>query len=468
MLAAGFDGLGFEVPLDVAAEGCRGIVPSLPLLLDRLERDGFDVTPDHPRDRGRTLRRILLNDADRLVQRLLLHVVGQLIAEQFVEDDPQRVHVAAGIEIRWVAIHLLRTHVLQRAENLTVAGLHRLDGHVGIGGPGDAEVDDLRIARRADENVVGLEIPVDDPLLVAVMHRVTDLFEECKPIGQRQIIGRRIVGQRLGTGDELHRVVRTFAVLVLERAGLVDLGDARMLASNAKVDVVADFRLADIGAGGEGAPLAPLFHRALAANQDKPVAVLNVGGVANVTWIGDDTILAFDTGPGNALIDDWVACHDAGRLDWGGEIARGGAAKASVVEEMLSSPYFAAPPPKSLDRQDFDLALVEAQSLEDGAATLTAVTVGAVMAARQHFPTPVNKWLVTGGGRNNAYFMERLAAGLGAPVLPVESVGWQGDALEAHAFGYLAVRSLRGLPLSLPTTTGVPAPVTGGRLFRPD
>lgn len=245
------------------------------------------------------------------------------------------------------------------------------------------------------------------------------------------------------------------------------LGDARMLASNAKVDVVADFRLADIGAGGEGAPLAPLFHRALAANQDKPVAVLNVGGVANVTWIGDDTILAFDTGPGNALIDDWVACHDAGRLDWGGEIARGGAAKASVVEEMLSSPYFAAPPPKSLDRQDFDLALVEAQSLEDGAATLTAVTVGAVMAARQHFPTPVNKWLVTGGGRNNAYFMESLAAGVGVPVLPVESAGWQGDALEAHAFGYLAVRSVRGLPLSLPTTTGVPAPTTGGQLFCP-
>lgn len=246
------------------------------------------------------------------------------------------------------------------------------------------------------------------------------------------------------------------------------LGDARMLASNAEVDVVADFRVADVGAGGQGAPLAPLYHRALAAGQDKPVAVLNIGGVANVTWIGDDTILAFDTGPGNALIDDWVARHDAGWFDRGGNIARGGTATASVVEEMLSSPYFAAPPPKSLDRQNFDLALIEAQSLEDGAATLTAVTVDAVMAARAHFPTPVKKWLVTGGGRNNAYLMESLAAGLGVPVLPVESAGWQGDALEAHAFGYLAVRSLRGLPLSLPTTTGVRAPMTGGRLVRPD
>jgi anhydro-N-acetylmuramic acid kinase len=246
------------------------------------------------------------------------------------------------------------------------------------------------------------------------------------------------------------------------------LGDAEMLASNAEVDVIADFRVADVSAGGQGAPLAPLYHRALAAGQDKPVAILNIGGVANVTWIGDDTIIAFDTGPGNALIDDWIACHDAGRFDPGGDIARGGTATASVVEEMLSSPYFSAPPPKSLDRQDFDLALIEAQSLEDGAATLTAVTVDAVMAARAHFPTPVKKWLVTGGGRNNAYLMESLAMGLGVPVLPVESAGWQGDALEAHAFGYLAVRSLRGLPLSLPTTTGVPAPMTGGRLVRPD
>ena len=246
------------------------------------------------------------------------------------------------------------------------------------------------------------------------------------------------------------------------------LGDAQLLASNAQVDVVSDFRAADVGAGGQGAPMAPLYHRALAAGQEKPVAVLNIGGVANVTWISDDTILAFDTGPGNALIDDWVARHGGGRFDRGGDFARGGTATASVVEKMLSAPYFAAPPPKSLDRQDFNLALVEAQSLENGAATLTAVTVDAVMTARAHFPKPVKKWLVTGGGRNNAYLMESLAAGLCVPVLPVESAGWQGDALEAHAFGYLAVRSLRGLPLSLPTTTGVPAPMTGGRLVRPD
>jgi anhydro-N-acetylmuramic acid kinase len=246
------------------------------------------------------------------------------------------------------------------------------------------------------------------------------------------------------------------------------LGDARMLASSAEIDVVADFRLADVDAGGQGAPFAPLYHRALATGQTKPVAVLNIGGVANVTWIGDDALLAFDTGPGNALIDDWIGRHDGGRFDRDGNFARRGTATISVVEEMLASPYFEALPPKSLDRQDFDLALVDAQSLEDGAATLTAVTVGAILAAQAHFPEPVGRWLVTGGGRHNAYMMESLAAGLRVPVDPVEAAGWQGDALEAQAFGYLAVRSLRGLPLSLPTTTGVPVPMTGGRLVRSD
>jgi anhydro-N-acetylmuramic acid kinase len=246
------------------------------------------------------------------------------------------------------------------------------------------------------------------------------------------------------------------------------LGDARMLADRTKTDVVADFRLADVAAGGQGAPFAPLYHRVLAGDLDKPVAVLNIGGVANVTWIGEERLLAFDAGPGNALIDDWVARHDRGRFDRDGDFARGGTAAAPVVARMLGASYFVALPPKSLDRQDFDLALMDAQSLEDGAATLTAVTVGAIMSARAHFPKPAKKWLVTGGGRHNAYMMECLAKGLGATVEPVETVGWQGDALEAQAFGYLAARSLRGLPLSLPTTTGVPEPTTGGRLVRPE
>ena len=244
------------------------------------------------------------------------------------------------------------------------------------------------------------------------------------------------------------------------------IGDAALLAQAIGVDVVADFRVADVAAGGQGAPFAPLYHRSL-CEADEPVAVLNIGGVANVSWVGDETLVAFDTGPGNALIDDWVAQHGRGRFDRDGLIARAGKADEYVVSRMLAARYFKVPPPKSLDRQDFDLAALKNLDLEDGAATLTEVTIEAVAVAQSHFPSPVSGWLVTGGGRHNTYMMARLAQRLGVSVKPVEAVGWQGDALEAQAFGFLAVRSLRGLPLSLPTTTGVPAPQTGGRLVKP-
>jgi len=243
------------------------------------------------------------------------------------------------------------------------------------------------------------------------------------------------------------------------------IGDAEMLAEACGIDVVTDFRLADVAAGGQGAPFAPLYHRAL-LDSAEPVAILNLGGVANVTWIEGDRLIAFDTGPGNALIDDWVARHNRGRFDESGDFARIGTVDRRIVEATLAKPYFGASPPKSLDRQDFDLSGVDALSFEDGAATLTAITVGGVQAARAHFPASVTRWLVTGGGRLNAYMMACLVEGLGVAVAPVEEAGWQGDALEAQAFGYLAVRSLRGLPLSLPSTTGVPKALTGGRRIR--
>ena len=244
------------------------------------------------------------------------------------------------------------------------------------------------------------------------------------------------------------------------------IGDGDWLARSLGCDVVADFRTADVTAGGQGAPLAPLFHAALSADLIKPLAVVNIGGVANVTWIGDERLLAFDTGPGNGLLDDWVSGHGQGPYDADGAIAARGLADPHLLTELLSAPYFRRAPPKSLDRLDFDLAGMDGLSLEDGAATLAGFTVGAVMSAREHFPEPARRWLVTGGGRHNRYIMSLLRAGLRQPVDPVEAVGWQGDALEAQAFAYLAVRSLRGLPLSLPATTGVAQPTSGGVLFR--
>jgi len=244
------------------------------------------------------------------------------------------------------------------------------------------------------------------------------------------------------------------------------IGDGALLARRLGVDVVADFRSADVAAGGQGAPLAPLFHAALAAGFRKPIVILNIGGVANVTWIGEkDELLAFDTGPGNALIDDWVHQHTGAAADFDGRLARAGRISTTHVARFLKNPYFSCQPPKSLDRDDFrDVALSEL-SLEDGTATLTEMTAAAVAAATSHFPAPAGEWLVTGGGRHNPVLMEALNRRLGVSVRPVEAVGWKGDAIEAQAFGYLAVRSLEGLPLSLPSTTGVPQPTCGGRVF---
>jgi anhydro-N-acetylmuramic acid kinase len=244
------------------------------------------------------------------------------------------------------------------------------------------------------------------------------------------------------------------------------LGDCALLARLLGLDVVGDFRAADVAVGGEGAPLVPLFHAALARALPKPLAVLNIGGVANVTWIGEATeILAFDTGPGNALIDDWVRQRTGAAADADGALARAGRPSAAHLTRFLASPFLDRPPPKSLDRDDFREIVPEDLSLKDGAATLTEMTAAAAAAGIRHFPAPAREWLVSGGGRHNPALMEALRRRLGAPVRPVEAVGWEGDALEAQAFAYLAVRSILGLPLSLPSTTGVPRPMPGGRLF---
>jgi anhydro-N-acetylmuramic acid kinase len=242
------------------------------------------------------------------------------------------------------------------------------------------------------------------------------------------------------------------------------IGDGARLARRAAIRVVNDFRTADVSAGGQGAPLVPVYHRALAARLAKPLAVVNIGGVANVTWIGaDGTLLAFDTGPGNALIDDWTQQHTGRRLDAGGGFASVGRADTAVLDRLLAHPFFAQLPPKSLDRNDFASAAVAGLSPNDGARTLTAFTARAIARAQAHFPSPPTRWLICGGGRHNAVLMAELAGAVSEPVQPVEAVGWRGDSLEAEAFGYLAVRVLKGLPTSFPSTTGAPQPICGGQ-----
>lgn len=296
----------------------------------------------------------------------------------------------------------------------------------------------------------------DDPFLRDVAARLTRRHVEAvRAIGEpADLIGFH--GQTI-----LHQPDRRFTW---------QIGDAAALARETGVAVAHDFRSADVEAGGEGAPLVPVYHQALAAGLPKPLAVLNIGGVANVTWIGaHGGLLAFDTGPGNGPLDDWAARHTNRAYDADGRLSAAGRVSEAVLGRLMAHPYFARPAPKSLDRLDFGRALgesgVDALSPADGAATLAAFTAQAVAAGM--LPADPVKWLVCGGGRHNPTIMAALAERLGVPVEPVEAVGWNGDALEAQCFGFLAARVQAGLPLSFPGTTGAPRALPGGRIVAP-
>jgi anhydro-N-acetylmuramic acid kinase len=258
------------------------------------------------------------------------------------------------------------------------------------------------------------------------------------------------------------------------RALTVQIGDGAWLAGRLGIDVVWDFRAADMAAGGQGAPLAPVFHRALAetAGLRPPVLFLNIGGVANVTYVGsgaaaDAGLVAFDTGPGNALLDDWMLARTGTPYDADGRLASAGTPSEEALAALLAHPYFRQRPPKSLDRDAFAGLMPEALSDADGAATLLHFSARSVAASLALLPQPPSACYASGGGRHNVAMMALIGAALApVPLLPLEALGFDGDATEAQAFAFLAVRSLDGEPLSYPLTTGVTAPMTGGRLSR--
>ncbi len=249
----------------------------------------------------------------------------------------------------------------------------------------------------------------------------------------------------------------------------VQLGDGPKLAELCGLTVVHDLRAQDVAAGGQGAPLVPVYHRALVSGMaQRPVAIVNIGGVANVTYVGrHGTLIAFDTGPGNALLDDWMMKRAGVAYDRDGVTSGDGTVDEAVLRFCLSHSFFAQPPPKSLDRNAFIWDVVEWMSLEDGAATLAAFTVAGIAKAREHFPEEPQLWIVAGGGRKNRTIMSGLAGIVQNAVVPAEAVGLDGDAVEAEAWGYLAVRALKGLAITFPGTTGVALPLTGGVVSRP-
>ena len=250
----------------------------------------------------------------------------------------------------------------------------------------------------------------------------------------------------------------------------VQLGDGAAFAKRLGIRVVFDFRAADVAAGGQGAPLVPAFHRALAQALDlpRPLAIVNIGGVANISYLeGDAEPIAFDTGPGNAPIDDLVRARSGESFDHDGRLAAHGKVHEEIVTKVLADPYFRLRPPKSLDREQFARLPLDALSTEDAAATATAIVAASIAKAQDHLPKQPATWIIAGGGARNPALMAMLQKRLPGKVLRADEIGWSGDALEAQAFAYLAVRSLKGLPITFSTTTGTSRPITGGVVAAP-
>jgi anhydro-N-acetylmuramic acid kinase len=249
------------------------------------------------------------------------------------------------------------------------------------------------------------------------------------------------------------------------------LGDGQLMSEILGIPVAWDFRSADVAAGGQGAPLAPVYHQALLSHANatsklsEKTAVLNLGGVANLTWWDrNEHLIAFDTGPANAPVNDWVGQHTSKRMDVDGKLAASGQVDESRLTELLKHPYLSAPFPKSLDRFDFAASMAAGLSLQDGAALLTAFSASAVGKALDLLPQRPDTLVLCGGGRHNPSLVQSIQERAVVDTVDADEIGWRGDAIEAECFAFLAMRVMRNLPLSFPTTTGVSEALCGGRL----
>lgn len=311
-------------------------------------------------------------------------------------------------------------------------------------------------------------------------HEAQDITLASDLVTSAHIRAARDLMTELGlTREEIH-VIGFHGQTILHRPPLDaasigrtwQIGGGGVIAHELEIDVVDQFRTTDMAHGGEGAPLAPVYHAALveACEFEGPVAVLNIGGVANISFVPEGAdlsgLVAFDCGPGNGLVDEWMDKRSGAPMDEGGATAARGTVNDEALRLMALNPYLKRRPPKSLDRYDFKLKAVEPLSLEDGAATLTAFTAECVARSVTLLPDMPAYWIVCGGGRHNPVMMNELRSRLPGQVISAEDAGWRGDFIEAEAFAYMAVRALRGLPLSFPGTTRAPRPLSGGTHHR--
>ncbi|MDO6412990.1 anhydro-N-acetylmuramic acid kinase [Sphingomonas sp. BIUV-7] len=337
------------------------------------------------------------------------------------------------------------------------------EGHVRpIEFVGDDYTGDERAAiRAAVQRALEMERPGDDPVIAIAERMLTARHADAV---------ERLLAQA-GTAAADVGVVGFHGQTIAhrpDRGWTWQIGDGAGLAERIGITVVDQLRIADVAAGGQGAPLLPVYHRALCAGLPQPVAVLNLGGVGNLTWIGaDEALIAFDTGPANGLVNQWVEHQTGAAFDAGGALAAAGSVHHSVLDTMLDNPWFDLPAPKSLDRHDFTDQPAMGLSLEDGAATLTRFTAETVALALRLVPERPARIIVAGGGRHNPVLMRMIGEACALVPEPIEALGWNGDATEAEGFAYMAVRSLRGLPISFPGTTGAPGPMTGGTIHTP-
>ncbi|MBS7540248.1 anhydro-N-acetylmuramic acid kinase [Ancylobacter lacus] len=320
-------------------------------------------------------------------------------------------------------------------------------------------LEDARAIRHRDERPGAVE---------AAEHRVTQRHIEALRHFLMEVARQPVDVVGFHGQTVLHRPEQRLTVQIGDGAALA--AALRPFAGPSVPALVYDLRAADVVAGGQGAPLVPVYHRALAklSPGPEPLLVLNLGGVANISFIdGDADPVACDTGPANALIDDFLTLRTGAAYDEGGRVAAAGTVDEAVVAALMTHPFFRLPPPKSLDRNSFrqwveQRAGLDRMSTPDGAATLTALTAASVAAVLPLLPRRPKRVVVAGGGARNPTLVDMLSQRLGIPVEVADTVGWSGDALEAQAFGFLAARALRGLPLSFPGTTGVPTAQQGG------
>jgi anhydro-N-acetylmuramic acid kinase len=319
-------------------------------------------------------------------------------------------------------------------------------------------------ARRQLQEVTRLALACDRP------RQTPEIVEAAEMLTRRHVLAIHQLLAAAGVPIDHVGVVGFHGQTVAhrpDRGWTWQIGDGAGMAARLGVPVVDDFRSADVRAGGQGAPLIPGFHRALRGSGGPPVAVLNLGGIGNISFIDGDRMIAFDTGPANGLIDDWMEAEAGLPYDAGGALAGSGTIDRVVLTAMLDNPWFDLPPPKSLDRADFSIAPARGLAPATGAATLTAFTASTVALALTRLPARPTRLVVAGGGRHNATLMAMLEDACEVTVEPIEAMGWDGDATEAQGFAYMAVRSLRGLPISFPETTGVPRAMTGGAVHWP-